>query len=358
MHTDHSLHIADARNLSWIESGSTDLVVTSPPYPMIEMWDPLFTRLDPELARIMAGGDGPACFERMHGILDPVWRELYRVVREGGILCINVGDATRSFGDSFRLFPNHARIISACTASGFQMLPEILWRKQTNAPNKFIGSGTLPPGAYVTLEHEWILLFRKSKPRVFATEEQRRNRRESGFFWEERNVWFSDLWDFKGTRQHLGEGRGRRPGPQARRRSGAFPFELAYRLVNMFSVMGDRVLDPFAGCGTTMQAAMTAGRNSMSVEIEESLIPYFQAQAHSIVPWANERILMRLEGHRRFVEERRQSGRELKYMNRFYDFPVVSRQEREILIPYLGALHQSGDLQWRIDYSREPILRL
>jgi hypothetical protein len=169
------------------------------------------------------------------------------------------------------------------------------------------------------------------------------------------------VWDFKGIRQHLGEGRRRSPersGLDARRRSASFPFELAYRLINMFSVMGDRVLDPFAGCGTTMQAAMTAGRNSISVEIEESLIPFFQAQAHTIVPWANERILERLERHRRFVEERRHSGRELKYMNRFYDFPVVSRQEREILIPYLSSMHRNGDLHWRIDYSGELSLRL
>jgi DNA modification methylase len=272
-----------------------------------------------------------------------------------------VGDATRTIGDSFRLFPNHARIISSCTAVGFRMLPEILWRKQTNAPNKFIGSGTLPPGAYVTLEHEWILLFRKAKPRVFAGEQQRRNRRESGFFWEERNVWFSDTWDFKGIRQHLGEGkRGSTDtaGRDARRRSAAFPFELAYRLVNMFSVMGDRVLDPFAGCGTTMQAAMSAGRNSISVEIEEGLIPFFQAQAQGIVPSANERILMRLERHRRFVEECRQGGRELKYVNRYYNFPVVSRQEREILFRHLTGSARISDLHWRIDYSGEPRLRL
>jgi DNA modification methylase len=362
MQTDHTLHIADARDLSWIESSTIDLVVTSPPYPMIEMWDALFLRLDPELGRAMTAGDGRACFERMHGILDPVWRELYRVLRDGGILCINVGDATRSFGDSFRLFPNHARIISSCTAAGFRMLPEILWRKQTNAPNKFIGSGTLPPGAYVTLEHEWILLFRKSKPRVFATEQQRRNRRESAFFWEERNVWFSDVWDFKGIRQYLGEGKRGNPeraGRDARRRrSAAFPFEMAYRLVNMFSVMGDRVLDPFAGCGTTMQAAMTAGRNSVSVEIEESLIPFFQAQVHGIVPSANERILMRLERHRRFVEECRSGDRELKYMNRHYDFPVVSRQEREVLFRYLCGIARIADRHWRIDYSDEPNLRL
>ena len=361
MQTLHRLSIADARDLAWIGSQSIDLVVTSPPYPMIQMWDELFGRLQPEIREALAEGEGRTVFELMHAVLDPVWGELYRVIRDGGILCINVGDATRSFGGSFGLYPNHARIISACTAAGFQMLPEILWRKQTNAPNKFVGSGTLPPGAYVTLEHEWILIFRKSKLRVFATPEERKNRRESAFFWEERNIWFSDVWDFTGARQHLGEGAGGKRSAArrgARSRSAAFPFEMAYRLINMFSVKGDLVLDPFAGCGTTMLAAMCAGRNSQGVEIEESLIPFMQAQVNEIVPWANERILERLERHRLFVEECRRSGRELKYTNRFYDFSVISRQEREILIEHLRSLVRIDDLQWRIDYAPELSLRL
>jgi hypothetical protein len=126
----------------------------------------------------------------------------------------------------------------------------------------------------------------------------------------------------------------------------------------MFSVKGDLVLDPFAGCGTTMLAAMCACRNSQGVEIEESLIPFIQAQVNEIVPRANERILERLERHRLFVEERRRRGRELKYTNSFHDFPVVSRQEREILIEHLSSLARIGDLHWRIDYSPDLTLRL
>jgi DNA modification methylase len=361
MKTDHRLRIADARDLASVDNDSIDLVVTSPPYPMIEMWDELFLRLQPELRDAMAQGEGRTVFEGMHAVLDPVWRELYRVIRKGGILCINVGDATRSLGPTFRLYPNHAHIITTCTAAGFQMLPEILWRKQTNAPNKFIGSGTLPPGAYVTLEHEWILIFRKSKLREFTTADERKNRRESAFFWEERNLWFSDVWDFKGVRQHLSERKSVKPGAsrrEARSRSAAFPFELAYRLINMFSVKGDLVMDPFAGCGTTMAAAMCAGRNSLGIEIEETLIPFIQVQVNEIIPSANERILERLERHRLFVEECRRSGRELKYTNRFYDFPVVSRQERDILIHYLCSLDRISDLHWRIDYSPDLSLRL
>jgi DNA modification methylase len=356
METHHRVKIADARDLSWIESDSVDLVVTSPPYPMIEMWDELFIGLQPKIAKILAQGEGEACFEAMHAELDPVWSELYRVMRGGGILCVNIGDATRTLGRCFRLYPNHARIVHACTALGFQVLPEILWRKQTNAPNKFIGSGTLPPGAYVTLEHEWILIFRKSAPRVFSTAEERKNRRESAYFWEERNIWFSDVWDFKGVRQELGEGSARSRGQRSR--SAAFPFELAYRLINMFSVKGDRVLDPFAGRGTTLLAAMCCGRNGLGVEIEDSLTSHLEAEVSDIVASANRRILQRLHRHLEFVEQCRRNRRELKYTNRHYNFPVISRQEQEIFINYLASAHAVSDLSWRIEYSSKPELTL
>jgi DNA modification methylase len=366
METRHALRIADARDLSWIETESVDLVLTSPPYPMIEMWDELFLRLRPDIRQALTDGQGQVCFQAMHEELDYVWRELYRVIRNGGTLCVNVGDATRTLGSSFCLYSNHARIISACTALGFQVLPEILWRKQTNAPNKFIGSGTLPSGAYVTLEHEWILIFRKSAPRVFSTDAARKNRRESAFFWEERNTWFSDVWDFKGVRQHLKEAKTGKPkedpsnttASDIRSRSAAFPFELAYRLINMFSVKGDWILDPFIGCGTTMLAAMSAERNSLGVEIEDALIPLIKSEVSGIVPSANRRILERLDQHRRFVAERLRSGRELKYTNQHHDFPVVSRQEQDIRINYLSALTTVADLHWGIDYSADLIVRL
>jgi hypothetical protein len=107
-----------------------------------------------------------------------------------------------------------------------------------------------------------------------------------------------------------------------------------------------------------MLAAMSAGRSSLGVEIEEALIPLFQAQVQGIVPEANERILERLERHRLFVEDCRRSGRELKHVNRFYDFPVISRQEREILFHHLRSLKGPEDLHWRIDYAKELSLRL
>jgi DNA modification methylase len=225
---------------------------------MIEMWDDLFCARDPAVRAALDCGDGLRAFNLMHCDLDRAWLEIGRVLIDGGWVCVNVGDATRTIDGRFRLYPNHARVISACTSLGFDILPAVVWRKQTNAPNKFMGSGMLPAGAYVTLEHEYILLMRKGAKREFSAADKKRLRRQSAYFWEERNRWFSDIWDFKGTRQDLSIS-------SSRERSAGFPFELPYRLINMSSIQGDTVLDPFVGTGVTTLAAMASGRDSVGV---------------------------------------------------------------------------------------------
>ena len=160
--------------MNQIESESIQLIVTSPPYPMIEMWDELFSNQSSEIKKALERGDGITAFELMHKILDDSWKECYRVLENGGFICINIGDATRSMKKEFQMYSNHSRIIKCLTELGFQILPEILWRKQTNAPNKFMGSGMLPAGAYVTLEHEYILILRKGNKREFKTVEEKK----------------------------------------------------------------------------------------------------------------------------------------------------------------------------------------
>src|SRR5271157_2528807 len=183
MQTKHKIIFADSRALTGIADDSVDLVVTSPPYPMIQMWDGLFSTMSKDARDALRANDGNAAFEAMHRELDKVWGELYRVLKPGSFACINIGDATRTIGDRFQLYPNHAKIISSFRALGFDMLPVVLWRKQTNAPNKFMGSGMLPSGAYVTLEHEYILVFRKGAKREFKTEAEKSERMKSSFFW-------------------------------------------------------------------------------------------------------------------------------------------------------------------------------
>jgi len=221
--TTHEIVIGAAQKMTDIKNNSIGLVVTSPPYPMIEMWDDIMAKQHTDIRNALDRQDGLDAFELMHKELDKVWKETARVLMSGGFACINIGDATRTIGKKFQLYPNHARIISAFHSLGMQSLPNILWRKQTNAPNKFMGSGMLPAGAYVTLEHEWILIFRKEGKRIFKTAEEKLKRKESALFWEERNIWFSDLWQLKGIKQKITKS-------ETRKRSAAYPFEIPYRL--------------------------------------------------------------------------------------------------------------------------------
>ncbi len=257
-----------------VASQSVHLMLTSPPYPMIQMWDQQFCKIDKKIVRLWKKLSSPKSvevvgqiYDLMHENLAKTWQETYRVLVEGGIAAINIGDATRRLDGKFSLFPNHSRIIEICEKIGFTTLPYILWKKPTTKPHykgkgAFLGSGFLPPNAYVTLDCEFILLFRKGALRKFPPHDQVRY--ESKFTKVQRDEWFSQIWTLKGTRQTLDE---------LERRTAAYPDEIAERLIKMFSVKGDMVLDPFLGSGTTMKAAIKNKRNCIGFEAEESLLP-------------------------------------------------------------------------------------
>lgn len=337
-----------ADDMKPVSAASVDLIVTSPPYPMISMWDETFSRQDAKIEELLGENKGAEAFERMHALLDAVWGECDRVLKDGGIACINIGDATRTLDHDFQLYSNHSRILSAFLKRGYAALPDILWRKQTNAPNKFMGSGMLPVGAYVTYEHEYVLILRKGLRRKFVSADEKALRRSSAFFWEERNLWFSDVWeDLKGTRQTLVDA-------AARERSAAFPFELAYRLIQMYSIKGDCVLDPFAGTGTTLAAAMASGRNAVGVEIDGSLEGSAMDSLSSIVPFANAYTRERLSRHVDFVKERVERSGSMKHKNTPYGFPVMTLQEKDLLIHDLLHVESDGEHRFVVTCDDRP----
>ncbi len=264
------MFFADSRRMPELEDESIHLIVTSPPYPMIKMWDELFQRLDPKTNRLMHQIQTTTrdkqerlvaeTYTQMHQALAHVWKESYRVLCPGGLLCINIGDATRTIAGTFRLFPNHARIIEICQELGFLSLPYLSWRKPTNRPNAFLGSGFLPTNGYVTLDLEHILIFRKGGPRRIPRHDARRY--ASRFSKRERDIWFSQTWTLPGTGQNRSE---------ISRRTAAYPIEVPCRLIRMFSILGDTILDPFLGTGTTIRAAQTLERNSIGYEVDKGL---------------------------------------------------------------------------------------
>jgi DNA modification methylase len=338
METEHRVYVGNSNDLSRIGENEIDLVVTSPPYPMIEMWDDLFTSINPDIESALDSGDGRGAFELMHEELNRTWDEVSRVLVDGGIACINIGDATRKVDDSFRVYQNHARVTEYVDGMGFEPLPDILWRKPTNSAAKFMGSGMLPPNAYATLEHEYLLIFRNGKDsRDFPSGTGVRH--ESAYFWEERNEWFSDVWeDIRGTFQEL---EGADEGP--RDRSAAYPLEIPYRLINMYSVYGDTVLDPFWGTGTTSLAAMVAGRNSVGYELQEQFVDVFDDAVGEVKELAYSTVAKRIERHEKFVGQRVKDGNAFKYESENYDFPVITKQEKPLQLYTIDTVGEIED---------------
>ncbi len=279
----HEIIFADSRRMNEVKDSSIHLVITSPPYPMIEIWDDLFKKLDVtiknkfdemniEKNKTRKEKIVTTIFNKMHDALTPVWKEIYRVLVDGGIACINIGDATRKINGIFRLFPNHSRIIEIFERVGFITLPYILWKKPTNKPNAFLGSGFLPPNAYVTLDVEYILIFRKGMPRKFKPKDPLRY--ASKYTKQERDLWFTQIWEnIKGEKQ---------TSSKIDRRTAAYPEEIPRRLMRMFSIKGDNVLDPFLGTGTTTKIAIELDRNSIGYEIDRNLKSLIEEKIFSV----------------------------------------------------------------------------
>src|SRR5216683_420442 len=246
--TDYCVIIGDSRRMQELSDSSVHLVVTSPPYPMVGIWDDFFRE------------EAAESYDAMHTYLNQTWKEVKRVLVLGGIACVNKGDATRTKDGVFHLYPNHSRVIETFERLGLVTLPYVLWKKPTTKPRykgkgAFLGSGFLPPNAYVTLDMEYILIFRKGPPRNFPPKDPRRY--DSKFTKTERDEWFSQVWSVTGARQSK---------DGYMRRTAAFPEQIPYRLIRMFSVIGDIVLDPFLGTGTTAKVALELDRRFVGYE--------------------------------------------------------------------------------------------
>ena len=137
---------------------------------------------------------------------------------------------------------------------------------------------------------------------------------------------------------------------KTRARSGAFPFELAYRLICMFSVMGDTVVDPFLGTGTTTLAAMVAGRSSIGFEIESSLKDIIHDKIHQVVPFAKSYLNSRLDRHRQFITHRSETKGAPKYTNAQLQCPVITSQEQKLTIHHVKHLKTLSETEYEIEY--------
>lgn len=259
----HELRLGDARNLRFLPDESVHLILTSPPYWSLKEYN----NLPDQLGHIKD-------YEAFLNEINNVWQETFRVLVPGGRMVIVVGDVAvsrREFGRHL-VFPLHSDIQVQCRKVGFDNLNPIIWYKISNAKFEVENGGSFlgkpyEPNAIIKNDIEYILMQRKPGGYRSPTEEQRELSRISK---EDFQDWFKQIWTISGasTRIH--------PAP--------YPLELAERLVRMFSFVGDTVLDPFNGTGTTVVAAANYNRRGVGVEIDPDYLEISIKRFHEVFP--------------------------------------------------------------------------
>ena len=229
---------------------------------------------------------------------------------------------------------------------GFFMRGEIIWNKAASS------GGSCAWGSWMSANnptlrdvHEYILIFRKGEKKR-KTPPKSEPRYNSAYFWEERNIWFSDIWfDIRGVQQNLNNN------GKLRERSAAYPLELPYRLINMFSMYGDTVIDPFWGTGTTSIAAMILARNSIGYEINPEFKGIFKRNLNKVKGLTDTINSNRIEDHIKFIKKYRRDKKEPKYISKNYDFPIITSQEVEIQFYSIDKIHENEN-EYTIDHEK------
>jgi len=251
--TRHKIINGDSRQMTELEDKSVDLVITSPPYWQLK---------DYGTENQIGYNDS---YEEYINNLNLVWKESYRVLNNGCRLCVNIGDqfARAVYYGRYKVIPIRTEIIKFCESIGFDYMGAIIWQKKTTSNTtggaSLMGSYPTPRNGILSIDYEFILLFKKLGTPIKPTKELKERSKMTKEEWKE---YFAGHWNFCGTKQdgHIA----------------MFPEELPKRLIKMFSFVGDVVLDPFLGSGTTSLAARNLNRNSVGYEINLDFIQYIK----------------------------------------------------------------------------------
>ena len=248
--TTHKIINGDSRNMAEIENHSVHLVITSPPYWQLKDY----------------GSDNQIgyheSYESYINNLNLVWNECKRVLHPGCRMCVNIGDqfARSVYYGRYKVIPIREEIIKFSETVGFDYMGAVIWQKVTTSNTTGggvqMGSYPYPRNGILKIDYEFILIFKKPGEALKPTKEIKELSKMTA---EEWNTFFAGHWNFAGARQdnHIA----------------MFPEELPRRLIKMFSFVGDTVLDPFAGSGTTNLASRNLDRNSVGYEINPEFVP-------------------------------------------------------------------------------------
>lgn len=236
-----------------LDDSSVQLAITSPPY-----WQLKDYGTDNQIGY-------HENYENYINNLNLVWKECYRVLENGCRLCVNIGDqfARAVYYGRYKVIPIRTEIIKFCESIGFDYMGAIIWQKKTTTNTtggaSLMGSYPNPRNGILSIDYEFILLFKKlGKPEKVGKE----IKSQSSMTKEEWKEYFQGHWNFGGAKQngHIA----------------TFPEELPHRLIKMFSFVGDTVLDPFLGSGTTSLASKKLNRNSVGFEINPEFKPFIE----------------------------------------------------------------------------------
>ena len=249
MVTKAKIIIGDSRQMKEVKNEEIDLIVTSPPYWHIKDYG-----IPGQI------GYGQTLHEYLKDLYY-VWKECYRVLRKGGRFCLNVGDqfARSIIYGRYKVIPIHAEFIAQCEQIGFDFMGSIIWQKKTTMNTTggatVMGSFPYPPNGIVEIDYEFIHIFKKPGKGKRVSKEIKEASKLTKEEWKE---YFSGHWHFGGAKQ-IGH-------------EAMFPDELPRRLIKMFTFIGDTVLDPFLGSGTTVKVALELQRNAIGYEINKDFL--------------------------------------------------------------------------------------
>jgi len=253
MKTWHKIIIGDSRWMKEIPDESVHLVITSPPYWQLK---------DYGNEKQIGFND---TYEEYINNLNLVWNECHRVLHKGCRLCINIGDqfARSVYYGRYKVIPIRTEIIKFCESIGFDYMGAIIWQKVTTCNTTggatIMGSYPYPRNGIIKLDYEFILIFKKHGNPPKVSKEIKEMSKLTDKEW---NQYFTGHWNFPGEKQN--------------KHLAMFPEELPRRLIKMFSFVGETVLDPFLGSGTTSLAAKNLNRNSIGYEINEDFLPIIE----------------------------------------------------------------------------------
>jgi site-specific DNA-methyltransferase (adenine-specific) len=309
-----------------LKDESVHLTITSPPYWQLKDY-----------------GNGSQIgfndsYEDYINNLNLVWKECYRVLHKGCRLCINIGDqfARSVYYGRYKIIPIREEIIKFCETIGFDYMGAIIWQKVTTCNTTggatVMGSFPYPRNGIIKLDYEFILILKKlgDPPKV-----SKEVKEKSKLSLEEWNEYFYGHWNFPGEKQdkHLA----------------MFPEELPKRLIKMFSFVGDTVLDPFLGSGTTCLSARNLNRNSVAYEINEEFLPIIKQKIN-------------INNHNADIEIVRQPMKSIDFKKEILTLPYIFKDpvkfDKKIDLKKLkfGSKIDHSDHQRETYYSVKKIL--